>query len=144
MTPNDPDTILVQRSIDETYLFKLNVNTGNVITLAHAPVDAGGFLVDHDLKVRFVEGEMKDGSEVLYRRDGEKWVQIRQVKFGGETYYPAGFAADNQHVYVEKSENGKPDSLVLLDVNTGSETPVSNNGTVDPSDFLGVPTRKRC
>lgn len=137
MTPEDPDTILVERSIDSAYLFKLNVNTGNVVTVASAPVDAGGFLVDHNHKVRFASGEMEDGSTVLYRRDGDAWTQIREDKTGvGDNYEPLGFSADNAHVYVEKSEGGKPDSLVLLDLDTGKDAPVSNNGTVDPSDLL--------
>lgn len=136
MTPDDPDTILVQRSIDETYLSKLNINTGNLITVAHAPVDMGSFLVDHDLNARFVSGEMKDGTGVLYRRDGDTWVKIREEHLGDDNYIPLGFSDDNQHVYVEKSENGKADSVVLLDLSSGKESPVSNNGTVDPSDYL--------
>jgi dipeptidyl aminopeptidase/acylaminoacyl peptidase len=136
LTPEDPDTILVDRSLDSAYLSKLNVNTGKVTTVASAPVDAGWFLVDHDRKVRFAGGEMEDGRQVLFRRDGDKWTQLRETEFGGETYAPLGFAADNKHVYIEKSEGGKPDSIVLLDMESGKETPVSNNGTVDPSDFL--------
>lgn len=137
MTPEDPDNILVERSWDSAYLFKLNVNTGKVLTVASAPIDAGGFLVDHDHKVRFASGEMENGNFVLYRRDGDAWTQLRESKFGeGDVYEPLGFSADNQHVYVEKSEGGKPGFLVLLDLNTGKEAPVSDNGTVDPSDLL--------
>ncbi|MGN6513594.1 MAG: prolyl oligopeptidase family serine peptidase [Lysobacteraceae bacterium] len=143
MTPDDPDTILVDRSWGSAYLFKLNVNTGKVLTVASGPVDAGGFLVDHDHKVRFVSGEMEDGSVVVYRRDGDSWTQIREDKTGmGDDYNPLGFSADNQHVYVEKSEGGKPGSVVLLDLNTGKEAPVSSNGTVDPSDLLWSTDRK--
>ena len=136
LTPDDPDTILVQRSVESAYLFKMNVNTGKVITVAHAPVDAGGFLVDHELKPRFVSGEMKDGTQVVFRRDGDKWTSIHETKLGGETFGPLGFASDNQHVYVEKSEHGEADSVVLLDPESGKETLVSKNGTVDPSDYL--------
>ena len=39
MTPDDPNTILVERSVESAYLFKLNVNTGAVSTVASAPVD---------------------------------------------------------------------------------------------------------
>jgi len=136
LTPEDPDTILVERSVDSAYLSKLNVNTGNVTTVATAPVDYGDFVLDHDRKVRFVVGEMKDGSSVTYRRDGDSWVLIHESKRGGATYQPLGFDADNKRVYVDKSEDGKPDSIVLLDMDTRVETPVSSNANVSPSGFL--------
>jgi dipeptidyl aminopeptidase/acylaminoacyl peptidase len=136
LTPEDPDTILVERSVESAYLSKLNVNTGKVSTVATAPVDYGHFVLDHDRKVRFVVGEMKDGSSVTYRRDGDRWTEIHESQRGGATYQPLGFDADNKRVYVDKSEDGKPDSIVLLDMETRAETPVSSNPRVSPSGLL--------
>jgi dipeptidyl aminopeptidase/acylaminoacyl peptidase len=136
LTPEDPDTILVERSIESAYLSKLNVYTGKVSTVATAPVDYGDFILDHDRKVRFVVGEMKDGSNATYRRDGEKWTLVHESARGGAAYQPLGFDADNKRVYVGKSEDGKPASIVLLDMETREETPVSSNGTVSPSALM--------
>ena len=38
LTPDDPDTILVERSVESAFLFKLNVNNGRLTTVATAPV----------------------------------------------------------------------------------------------------------
>jgi dipeptidyl aminopeptidase/acylaminoacyl peptidase len=43
---------------------------------------------------------------------------------------------------LEKSEGGKADSLVLLDLNSGKETPLSSNGTADASGYLWSTDRK--
>jgi len=136
MTPADPDTILVARSIEGAFLFKLNVNNGRVTTLATAPIDGGSFLVDHDQNVRFAFGEMEDGREVTYRREGDKWKLIHESKRGGATYEPLGFAADNRRVYFSKGEEGKPETVVLIDPETQEENQLSSNGTVDPGRYL--------
>lgn len=136
MTPDDPDTILVARSIEGAFLFKLNVNNGRVTRLATAPIDGGSFLVDHDQNVRFAFGEMEDGRQVTYRRVGEQWKLIHESERGGATYQPFGFAADNRRVYFSKGEEGKPETVVLLDPETQEETQLSSNGTVDPDSTL--------
>jgi len=136
LTPSDPDTVLVQRSVESAFLFKLNVNNGKITTVATAPVRYGSFLLDHDGKVRYVSGEMDDGRSLTYRRDGEKWAQIHESERGGATYRPLGFAADNKRVYVAKGVDGKPESIVLLNLDTREEEQLSNNGTVSPSDYL--------
>jgi dipeptidyl aminopeptidase/acylaminoacyl peptidase len=136
MTPSDPDTVLVQRSMESAYLFKLNVNTGRTTTVATAPVRYGSFLVDHDQNVRFVSGEMDDGRSMTYRRDGDKWTLVHESPRGGATYMPLGFDADNKRVYVAKGVDGKPETIVLLDVETREEQQLSENGTVSPSGLL--------
>ena len=136
MTPEDPDTILVERSIGSAFLFKLNVNNGRTTTVASAPVDGGGFMVDHEGKARYAYGEMEDGREVTYRRDGEKWTLIHEVGRSGASFVPLGFAADNKHVYVSRGDEGKPEALMLVDLDTNEETQLSDDGIVDPTTYL--------
>lgn len=142
LTPEDPDTILVQRSFETSFLFKLNVNNGRIMNVASAPVEQGSFLVDHDRKVRFVAGAMNDGRNVTYRRDGDKWSLVHESERNGATYYPLGFDAQNKRVYMAKGAEGKPESIVLLDVDTRAETQLSSNGTVSPSGYLWSSDRK--
>lgn len=136
LTPDDPDTVLVQRSVESAFLFKLNVNTGKTTTLATAPVRYGDFLLDHDGNVRYVSGAMDDGSELTLRRDGDKWTNVHESKRGGATYHPLGFAADNKRVYVAKGVDGKPESIILLNIETREEQQLSENATVSPSGYL--------
>lgn len=142
LTPEDPSTILVQRSIENAYLFKLNVYTGKTTTVASAPVEQGSFLVDHDRNPRFVYGEMNDGRNVTYRRDGEKWTLVHESERNGATYRPLGFSGDNKNVYMAKGVDGKPESIVLLNMDTRVEKEISSNGTVSPSGYLWSSDRK--
>ena len=136
LSPEDDRTILVERSIENAYLSKLDVYNGRVVTVATAPVEQGTFLVDHDRNVRFVSGAMNDGRNVTYRRDGDQWTKVHESERNGATYFPLGFAADNRHAYMAKGEGGKPESIVLLDTQTREETLLSSNGTVSPSGFV--------
>ena len=136
LTPDDPSTILVERSVETSFLSKLNVYNGNVTTVASAPVEQGSFLLDHDGDVRFVFGAMNDGRNVTYRRDGEKWTLVHESARNGATYVPLGFDASNRNAYMAKGEDGKPESIVLLDMGTREEKQLSSNGTVEPSSLL--------
>lgn len=142
LTPEDPRTILVERSLANAYLSTLDVYTGKVTTVATAPVERGTFLVDHEYKPRFAYGEMNDGRNVTYRRDGDKWTLVHESERNGATYRPLGFAADNQHVYMAKGEQGRPETVVLLDMQTREEEQLSSNGTVSPSAYLWSSDRK--
>ena len=142
LTPEDPSTILVQRSVESAFLFKLNVYTGKTTTVASAPVEQGRFLVDHDRNPRFVYGEMNDGRNVTYRRDGENWTLVHESERNGATYMPLGFAGDNKNVYMAKGVDGKPETIVLLNMDTRAEKEISSNGTVSPSGYLWSSDRK--
>jgi dipeptidyl aminopeptidase/acylaminoacyl peptidase len=137
LTPEDPDTILVERSIESAFLFKLNVNTGRTITVATAPVDAGDFVLDHHHNVRYVVGQMRNGSSVVYRRDGDKWTQVHEVAKGqAGVYQPLAMASDDKHVILLRDKDGGPARVVSVDPETGDETLISSDRVVDPSDYL--------
>ncbi|MCB1568967.1 MAG: S9 family peptidase [Xanthomonadales bacterium] len=136
LTRDDPRTILVERSVETSFLSKLDVYTGRISTVVSAPVEQGHFLVDHAQKPRFVSGQMNDGRNVTYRRVGEDWTLVHQSERNGATYSPLGFAADNQKVYMVRGMQGGPEVVVLRDMETGDEKVVSSNGTVDPLAYL--------
>ena len=142
LTPEDPRTILVERSVETSYLSKLDVYNGRLVTVATAPVEQGRFLVDHERNPRYVWGEMNDGTNVTYRRDGDKWTQVHRSERNGATYRPLGFAGDNRHVYMAKGIEGKPEAIVLLDSETREERQLSSNGTVSPSGLVWSSDRK--
>src|SRR5690606_19089682 len=74
---NDPDTIIVQRSIDAAFLFKMNVYTGKISTMSRAPLRAGGFVVDHAGQVRYAVGQRTEGTSIVtLRREGEDWLTV--------------------------------------------------------------------
>lgn len=141
-TPEDPDNILVERSYDNAFLFKLNVNTGRVTTVATAPMDFGSFVLDDDLEVKYAFGQMEDRTAVSYRRDGDKWIKIHESKDRSSTFMPVGMAEDGKHVYVLRDENGAPAALKKLNPETNVETMVSSNDRVTPINMLVASDRR--
>jgi dienelactone hydrolase len=133
---NDPENILVQRSIDSAFLSRLNVYRAQVRTHATAPVRFGSFVVDHDAQLRYVVGMEENREIVILRRKDEGWTEIHRSGMGGAQRLPYGFAADNKQVIFAVSEKGEPDKLVLVDPETGTETPLAGNPNVDTGGML--------
>src|SRR3546814_11238829 len=71
--PDERDSVLVTRSIDNAFLFKLNAYNGRITRVAPSPLDAGSFLVDHQGNGRYSFGVLNAGSNAASRRDGEGW-----------------------------------------------------------------------
>lgn len=133
---NDPDNILVQRSVDSAYLFRMNVNNGNVRTVATAPVRFGSFLVDHDQKLRYVIGSEENNDNVTFRREGDRWVEIHRAPMGESINRPLSFDRDNRLVYTRISEKGEPLKVYALDAESDGMTLLSKNDNVDPDGYL--------
>jgi dipeptidyl aminopeptidase/acylaminoacyl peptidase len=135
--PGERESVLVTRSIDNAFLFKLNVYNGKITRVASSPLDSGSFLVDHRGNVRYSFGAMNDGSNATYRRDGERWSLVEKgAPFAGLSFYPVGFSADDKQALVLKSPEGAAAALWRVDPVTGAGDEVSNNRTVDPADQL--------
>lgn len=136
LTWDDPRTILVQRSVDSAFLSRYDVYNGRVSTVATAPVRFGGFLLDHEGKVRYALGQQEDQTTVTLRRDGDRWTTVHTAEMGGDVRIPLMFSGDNKRVYFATSEEGRPAGLVLVDPETGDETPVVSNPNVQPYTYL--------
>jgi dipeptidyl aminopeptidase/acylaminoacyl peptidase len=136
LTWDDPRSILVARSIDSAYLSKLDVYTGEVRTVASAPLRAGTFLVDHEGKVRYAIGQEEDLTSVTLRRNGDSWATVHRSEMGGSVQRPVVFAADNKRVVFEISDKGEPARLVMMDPETNTETPLANNANVESMAYL--------
>jgi dipeptidyl aminopeptidase/acylaminoacyl peptidase len=133
---DDPKYVLVQRSIDSAYLFKMAVKDGRVIPAATAPLDGASFLVDHSGALRYAVGGNADLDNVVLRRDGDSWTEIHRAPMGGSKRWPLGFAADNKRVLFTISDKGEPARLAIVDVESGDETLLSQNPNVEPVNYL--------
>ena len=132
----EPDWILVQRSIDSAYLSRLNVNDGRVRTAATAPLRFGSFLVDHEGTLRYAIGTEESNEVVTLRRVGDSWAEIHRAPMGGSSNMPMGFDPDNRLVYTRVSEDGEPTRVYALDAETEELTLLSENENVDPDSYL--------
>jgi dipeptidyl aminopeptidase/acylaminoacyl peptidase len=136
MSWDDPRTILVERSIDSAFLSKLDVYTGEVRTVATAPIRFGSFLVDHDGQVRYAFGQEENLEAVTLRRDGDKWTTLHSAAMGGAVQTPVAMAADNKRVVFEVSDKGEPARLVMMDPDSSVSTPLASNPNVDSMGYL--------
>ena len=132
----EPDWILVQRSIDSAYLSRLNVNDGRLRTAAIAPLRFGSFLVDHEGTLRYAIGTEESNEVVTLRRVGDSWAEIHRAPMGGSSNMPMGFDPDNRLVYTRVSEDGEPTRVYALDAETEELTLLSENENVDPDSYL--------
>src|SRR5690606_12272349 len=133
---DDPEHILVQRSIDSAFLFRLNVYNGRTSTVATAPLRFGTFLVDHDARVRYAGGQQEDLSTAVLRRDDEEWTTVHTAPMGGPRRMPVGFTADNRRVYFAISDHGEPSRVSVVDPETQEEQRLSANPNVEPAGYL--------
>jgi dipeptidyl aminopeptidase/acylaminoacyl peptidase len=133
---DDPEHVLVQRSVDSAFLFRMNVYTGRTLPAATAPLRFGSFVVDHENNIRYAVGASERNESITLRRDGEGWTEIHRAEMGGSVRRPLGFAADNRRVLFAVSENGEPSRLVMLDPESGEETLVVSNDRVEYSSAL--------
>src|SRR5690554_6394783 len=142
MLEDEPDWILVQRSIDSAYLYRLNVNDGRVRTTATAPLRFGSFLVDHTGTLRYAIGMEENRDTVTLRRAGESWTEIHRSPMGGSTNIPMGFDPDNRLVYTAVSEDGEPAKIFALDAESEELTLLSANENVEPYSYLHSSDRR--
>lgn len=140
---SDPRSILVSRSIDSAFLFRLDVYDGRTRTVATAPIRFGSFLVDRDGAVRYAIGSEESGASVTLRRQGEDWEEVHTSPMGGSVRFPLGFAEDGKSVYFAVSEDGGPSRIVLIDPETREERELAGNPHVDPVDMLPSSSRDR-
>jgi dipeptidyl aminopeptidase/acylaminoacyl peptidase len=131
-TWDDPDNILVERSIDSAFLSKLNVYTGKITTVATAPLRFGRFVLDSKRNVRYAVGSRDEGiNSVTLRKDGDTWTPIHETEMGGSVRIPLGFDRDDKRVLFQISDKGEPARLSLIDLESQQEQKLSQNPNVD-------------
>jgi dipeptidyl aminopeptidase/acylaminoacyl peptidase len=133
---DEPNWVLVQRSVDSAFLSKLNVMDGRVVTVASAPLRFGSFLRDQNKTLRYAVGADEKNNRITLRREGESWKEVHRAPMGGSTQMPIAFSDDADKVYFQVSAKGEPASIQLIDPVTGDAQTVSQNPNVDPSNLL--------
>lgn len=133
---DDPSNVLVQRSVETTNLFKLNVYTGAFRPVMSAPLDLGWFLTDEDGEVHYAAGEQDDLEDLILKREGDAWSIVHRSNAKGTERMPWGVSSDGAKVLFGLSTAGEPKRVVMQDSATGKETLLSSNPKVDPNDVL--------
>lgn len=133
---NDPRTILVARSIDKAFMFKLDVYSGETRPYATAPLRYGTFLVDAEGEVRYAIGSEEDLESITLRRDGREWVEVHRASMGGGQRTPLGFDESGRKAYFQVDTGTGVPRLTLGEPESGGEQVVSSNPNVEPGRLL--------
>ena len=130
---DDDRYVLLSRSIDGTFLSRLDTQNGNIRIIATSPLDSGSFVVDGEGKPRFAFGQNEDQSQKTYRRVGDEWQLLHSSEQGdGGMRMPWGLNADGTKVVMGISDSGEPMRVSLLDPETDEEQVLARNVNVDP------------
>ena len=130
---DDDRHVLVQRSIDNAFLYRLDTLTGRVRTVATAPLASGSFVVDHEGRPRYAFGQDDEHHLVTYRRVGDGWQQVHRQAMGeGASRIPMRMDAEGERVIMMVSDAGEPLRVVKRDAEDQTETVLARNENVDP------------
>ncbi len=139
LLPNDPRHVLIgtyrsnkgREQISEAAL--LDIYTGQLRTVAYAPLRDAFMLADNDGVVRFALGRNKDFAfEVHYRRDAKSpWQRVATTSIGEGQLLPIAFADAPNKVYVVDNRASDTNALSLLDLDSGAVQELFHDPRVD-------------
>lgn len=132
---DDDRYVLISRSIDGSFLYRLDTHNGEISTVATSPLDFGGFVVDQQGRPRYAFGQDDDLSQSTYRRVGDDWQRVHSRKLGeGGTRMPIRMHHDDERVLMAVSDAGEPERIALVDAQGNEERVLARNPHVDPID----------
>jgi dipeptidyl aminopeptidase/acylaminoacyl peptidase len=141
--PDDPRKVLVgmyalDTSTPNTRVEALDVFSGDLDTVATAPVRSANFVVDADRRVRFAIGSGDDNVSKLYHRadNDAPWQMVNDEAKSGHVEWPLGFSVDGRTAYLQVQQSQGPDSIVALDTVTGIRTQALRDAVVDPYEII--------
>ena len=133
-----PDRILVGLNRRNPQVFDgywLDLDSGDLTLVAENPGRHGGYILDHDQKVRVAIGQNMQGGTDIFTRDTEdsEWRLVAGYP-ADENVSPLRFHKDNKRLYLN-SDHGDVDlsRLVLMDLETAEVEEIESDplGEVD-------------
>ena len=124
---DNPDEMLIQMNKENPQVFdvyRINVNTGDMKTVAQNPGNITGWQTDHDGKLRIAITTDGVNSTVLYRdNDGQEFSPLLTTTFK-ETFAPLFFTFDNKNLYVSSNINRDKAAILEYDIANNKEIKV--------------------
>lgn len=117
-----------------TRLERMDVQSGRRLPVARAPVRNATFTVDNAGEARFARGSGVDNVSMLYVREGagDTWKLVNNEAVSGRIEVPLGFSEDNDIAYLQVEHAAGPDSIVAMDMASGSRKEVLRDDDTDP------------
>lgn len=140
--PHDADTVLIETTplnVDSfTRAERMNLRNGYRTVVARAPVPNATFTTDNRGQVRFASGVGTDNVRKLFYRpsDEAEWMLVGDELRDGGIQWPLGFSADDRTAYLQVEHAEGTDSILALDVESGSRRQVARDPNVDPDAVI--------
>lgn len=124
---DNPTEMLIQMNKENPQVFdvyRINVNTGDMKTVAKNPGNITGWQTDHDGKLRIAITTDGVNSTVLYRDNEEQEFSPLLTTTFKETFSPLFFTFDNKNLYVSSNIDRDKAAIVEYDIANKKEVKV--------------------
>jgi hypothetical protein len=143
---DNPDEMLIQLNQRNPQIFdvyRINVNTGEMVQIAENPGNITGWITDHDGKLRIALTTDGVNTGVLFReKEEDEFKELITTNFK-ETLYPLFFTFDNKNLYMASNINRDKTAIVEYDVEANKEKKVIyENPDYDVSNLMYSEKRK--
>jgi len=122
-----PDEMLIQMNKENPQVFdvyRINVNTGDMNTVAQNPGNITGWQTDHDGKLRIAVTTDGVNTSILYRdSEGQEFKPLITTSFK-ETLAPLFFTFDNKNLYMASNIGRDKAAIVEYDIANNKEVKV--------------------
>ena len=121
-------------------VYQLDIASGDLTLVYENTENFGGFTFDNDLNLRFGQRSTPDGGAIYYAYEDGAWTEFLTVT--PENMYStglAGFAEDNQTLYMIDSRGRDTGALYAYDMASGEQTLLAEDDRAD----LGATWRDR-
>ena len=121
---DNPDEMLIQMNKENPQVFdvyRINVNTGEMKTVAQNPGNITGWQTDHDGKLRIATTTDGVNTSVLYRDSEEQEFKPLITTTFKETFAPLFFTFDNKNLYVSSNIGRDKSAIVEYNIANKSE-----------------------
>jgi dipeptidyl aminopeptidase/acylaminoacyl peptidase len=146
VAPEHPDEMLVALNVNDRRkfdMYRVNLKSGAVELDTENPGTVMDWVPDADFKIRAaVATTPQDGGQDLLVREAvdKPWKKQRHWSFEEEGH-PIGFSKDGKTLYLEGNHDANALRLLALDLATGKEEVLAEDGSYDLGGVLVHPTR---
>jgi dipeptidyl aminopeptidase/acylaminoacyl peptidase len=122
-----PDEMLIQMNKENPQVFdvyRINVNTGEMIVVGQNPGNITGWLTDHNGKLRIATTTDGVNSSILYRDKEEQEFKILKTTTFKETLAPIFFTFDNKNLYMASNIGRDKAAIIEYDIANNKEIKV--------------------
>jgi dipeptidyl aminopeptidase/acylaminoacyl peptidase len=146
VSPEHPNEVLVGLNANDRRkfdMYRVNLKSGAVELDTENPGTVMSWVPDADFKIRaaLATTPQDGGNDLLVRESVDKpWKKLRHWSFEEEGG-PIGFSKDGKTLYLEGNHDANTLRLLALDLASGKEEVLAEDGTYDIGGVLIHPTR---